>query len=48
MLAAYAPAARILEVAARSGRTVAAFYQWLHRVRLALLDCVRRATAKGD
>ncbi len=48
VLAAYAPAARILEVAARSGRTVAAFYQWLHRVRLALLDCVRRATAKGD
>jgi RNA polymerase sigma-70 factor, ECF subfamily len=48
VLAAYGPAARIQEVAAQSGRTVAAFYQWLHRVRLALLECVRRATAKGD
>ena len=48
VLAAYGPAARIQEVAALSGRTVGAFYQWLHRMRLALLDCVRRATAKGD
>jgi RNA polymerase sigma-70 factor, ECF subfamily len=48
VLAAYVPGTRIQEVAAQSGRTVAAFYQWLHRVRLALLDCVRRATAKGD
>jgi RNA polymerase sigma-70 factor (ECF subfamily) len=48
VLAAYGPGARIQEVAALSGRTVAAFYQWLHRVRLALLECVRRATAKGD
>jgi RNA polymerase sigma-70 factor (ECF subfamily) len=48
VMAAYGPGARIQEVAALSGRTVAAFYQWLHRVRVLLLDCVRRAAAKED
>lgn len=42
LLAAYEPGARIQEVAERSRRTVGGFYQWLHRVRLHLLDCVRR------
>lgn len=42
VLAAYAPDTRIQDVAMRSGRTVAAFYQWLHRIRLRLLDCTRR------
>ena len=42
VLAAYTPQARIHEVAEQSGRTVAAFYQWLHRMRLRLLDCTRR------
>ena len=41
ILAAYAPDAAIQDVAAQSGRTVAAFYQWLHRMRLRLLDCTR-------
>lgn len=42
ILAAYAPETGIQDVAAQSGRTVAAFYQWLHRMRLRLLDCTRQ------
>lgn len=42
VLAAYAPGASIQKVADRSGRTVAAFYQWLHRMRARLLECTRR------
>lgn len=42
LMAAYEPEARIQEVATRSGRTVPGFYQWLHRMRQLLLDCVRR------
>jgi RNA polymerase sigma-70 factor, ECF subfamily len=42
ILAAYAPNAAIQDVAKQSGRTVAAFYQWLHRLRLQLLECTRR------
>jgi len=42
VLAAYGPDVRMQDVAEQSGRTVAAFYQWLHRVRLRLLDCTRR------
>ena len=42
VLAAYAPDVRIQDVAERSGRTVAAFYQWLHRMRVRLLECTRR------
>ena len=43
VLAAYAPDAEIQQVAEQSGRTVNAFYQWLHRTRLVLLDCTRRS-----
>ncbi|MEM7477981.1 MAG: sigma-70 family RNA polymerase sigma factor [Planctomycetota bacterium] len=42
VLAAYAPDASIQNVAKQSGRTVAAFYQWLHRIRGRLLKCTRR------
>ena len=42
VLAAYAPNVRVQDVAGRSGRTVAAFYQWLHRMRMRLLQCTRR------
>ena len=42
ILAAYAPDVGIQDVAKQSGRTVAAFYQWLHRMRLRLLECTRR------
>jgi RNA polymerase sigma-70 factor (ECF subfamily) len=45
VLAAYEPGARIQDIAERSRRTVGGFYQWLHRVRLQLLDCVRRGMA---
>lgn len=42
VLAAYAPDVRIQDVAEQSGRTVAAFYQWLYRMRVRLLECTRR------
>lgn len=41
LLAAYAPGVRIQDVAARSGRSVGGFYQWLHRMKRILLDCIR-------
>ena len=43
VLGAYQPGVCIQEVAEQSGRTVAAFYQWLHRMRLRLRDCCRRS-----
>lgn len=42
VLAAYAPDAEIQRVAEQSGRTVGAFYQWLHRTRLQLVECTRQ------
>lgn len=42
VLEAYSPNVRIQQVAEQSGRTVSAFYQWLHRLRLRLLECTRR------
>jgi len=42
VLDAYMPDVRIQEVANQSGKTVAAFYQWLHRVRVRLRECTRR------
>ncbi len=46
LMRAYQPDTQIQDVAAGSGRTVAGFYQWLHRIRRALLDCVRRELSK--
>jgi RNA polymerase sigma-70 factor, ECF subfamily len=46
VMAAYQPDVRIQEVAASSGRTVAGFYQWLHRMRRLLLECVQRELGK--
>lgn len=43
LLAAYSPGTAIQDVALRSGRTVGGFYQWLHRTKRRLLDCVRNA-----
>jgi RNA polymerase sigma-70 factor (ECF subfamily) len=43
IMQAYQSESRIQEVARESGRTVAGFYQWLHRMRKLLLDCIRRA-----
>ncbi|MDZ4289813.1 MAG: RNA polymerase subunit sigma-24, partial [Prosthecobacter sp.] len=42
LMEAYQPQASIQKIATRSGRTVGGFYQWLHRVRRLLLDCIRR------
>ena len=42
VLAAYEPDVRIQDVAKHGGRTVAAFYQWLYRMRVRLLECTRR------
>lgn len=46
LLQAYQPETRIQNVAAGSGRTVAGFYQWLHRIRRLLLDCIRRELSR--
>lgn len=42
VLAAYAPNAQMQQVAEKSGRTVNAFYQWLHRMRSRLTECTQR------
>ena len=42
LMQAYQPDSSIQEIAQRSGRTVAGFYQWLHRMRKQLLECIRR------
>lgn len=42
LMAAYRSDVRIQEIAASSGRTIAGFYQWLHRMRRVLLECVQR------
>ena len=46
LMQAYHSEARIQQVAQASGRTVPGFYQWLHRMRRGLLDCIRRAVAR--
>jgi RNA polymerase sigma-70 factor, ECF subfamily len=46
LMQAYQPGASIQEVAQASGRTITGFYQWLHRVRRMLLDCIRRAMSQ--
>lgn len=46
LLQAYQPETRIQDIAPGSGRTVPGFYQWLHRVRRILLDCIRRTLSQ--
>lgn len=46
LMQAYQPESQIQEVARESGRTVTGFYQWLHRMRRSLLDCIRREAAR--
>jgi RNA polymerase sigma-70 factor (ECF subfamily) len=46
LMEAYQPQASMQAVASRSGRTVGGFYQWLHRIRQMLLDCVRRELSR--
>lgn len=46
LLDSYGSELKIQEVAATSGRSVAGFYQWLHRMRRILLDCVQQEVAR--
>lgn len=46
LMEAYQPRSRMQDLAAHSGRTVTGFYQWLHRMRRLLRDCVRRELAR--
>lgn len=46
--AAYAPGARIDELAAVAGRSPMSFYKALHRIRLALMDCTQRVLAREE
>lgn len=43
---AYRRDVKIQEVAATSGRSVGGFYQWLHRMRKLLLECIGRELAE--
>jgi len=45
LLESYTSDCKIHEVAVSSGRTTAGFYQWLHRMRRLLLDCVQQQVA---
>ncbi|MEY4483394.1 MAG: hypothetical protein RL693_846, partial [Verrucomicrobiota bacterium] len=46
LMQAYSETSSIQDVALSSGRTVPGFYQWLHRMRRILLDCIRRALSQ--
>jgi RNA polymerase sigma-70 factor (ECF subfamily) len=43
LMLAYQEGESIQEIARQSGRSTAGFYQWLHRMRRLLLDCIRRS-----
>ena len=45
---AYAPGVRIDELARESGRTPMALYKALHRIRMALADCIQRALQQEE
>ena len=42
LMRAYQSDTRIQDLANSSGRSIPGFYQWLHRVRKMLLNCIRR------
>jgi len=46
VLSAYAPGTRIEQIAVQRGQTPMALYKVLHRIRLALVECTRRALAQ--
>jgi RNA polymerase sigma-70 factor (ECF subfamily) len=48
VLAAYAKGARMDELAERRGQTAMSLYKMLHRIRQALLECVRRTIAREN
>ena len=45
---AYAPGVRIDELARESGRTPMALYKALHRIRMALADCIQRSPQQEE
>lgn len=47
LMKAYQPEHLIQNVARDSGRSIPGFYQWLHRVRRMLLDCIRRSLSQN-
>jgi RNA polymerase sigma-70 factor (ECF subfamily) len=48
VLAAYAKGARMDELAELRGQTAMSLYKMLHRIRQALLECVRRSIAREN
>ena len=48
VLTAYTKGTRMDDLAARRGQTPMALYKWLHRIRLALLDCIERTLSKEE
>jgi RNA polymerase sigma-70 factor (ECF subfamily) len=48
VLSAYAPGTRIDALAEQRGQTPMSLYKVLHRIRQALLDCVRREMAREE
>jgi len=46
VLSAYAPGTSIQQMATQRGQTPMALYKLLHRIRLALMECTRRALAR--
>lgn len=48
VLAAYAKGTRMDELAAQRGQTAMSLYKLLHRIRQALLECVRRTIAREE
>ncbi len=47
LLESYGSGHRIQDVAKSSGRSLTGFYQWLHRMRRLLLDCIKKEVANG-
>ena len=48
LMRAYQPQAQIQNIAVTSGRSVTGFYQWLHRIRRLLLDCIQRELTREE
>jgi RNA polymerase sigma-70 factor (ECF subfamily) len=48
VLAAYTKGTRIDELAAERGQTAMSLYKLLHRIRQALLECVRRTIVREE
>ena len=48
VLTAYAPGTSIEKMAVQRGQTRMALYKVLHRIRLALVECTRRALAQAE